>query len=180
MKRRNFVMSVLAGGVAVPALAGQHEHEGVSGPLANATVSFGEWHTSPALDRFLAASPPSANVHTVLPFESQIKAGGAVNFVISGFHILGVYGPGTELEDVNGSLTAAIPGAPMGFPPVVNDPLNRVYRGVNPFDLAAGKFGPPLDRTEAVNFAEPGRYLVVCLFAPHFADRMHGYVNVLS
>ena|SRR5215212_9024931 len=185
MQRRNFVMSVLAGSVAMPAVAGQQEHEHgseqeVSGPLANATVTFGSWHTSPPLDRFLAATPPTGNVHTVLPFEAQIKAGGSVNFVISGFHILGVYGSGTELEDVNGTLTAAIPGAPPGFPVVVNDPLNRLYRGVNPFDLALGKFGPPLDRTEAVNFAEPGRYLVVCLFTPHFAERMHGYVNVLK
>jgi len=186
MERRNFVMSVLAGSVAMPAVAGQQEHEHggddpkESGPLANATVTFGSWHTNPALDRFLVATPPTGNVHHLLPFEAKIKAGGSVNFVISGFHILGVYGPDTEFEDVNGTLTAAIPGAPPGFPAVVNDPLNRLYRGVNPFDLPVGKFGPVLDRTEAINFAEPGRYLAVCLFTPHFAERMHGYVNVLK
>ena len=183
MRRRNFVMSVLAGGVtAVPALAAQdHDHpEAPTGPLANATVSFGEWHTSPPLDRFLVATPPPANVHQVIPFEAQIKAGGSVNFIISGFHVLAVYAPGTELEDINSSITIAIPGAPMGVPPVINDSANRVYRGVNPFDLAATKFGPPLDRTEAINFAEPGRYLVVCVFQPHFNERMHGYVNVIK
>src|SRR3954467_2482552 len=194
MKRRNFVMSVIAGSAvtaAVPAAAvlrGQsssnddkHEHhdgghdEGISGPLADATVSFGAWHTTPAQDRFLAATPPTANVHVVAPFEAKIKAGGTVNFIISGFHILGVYAPGTEFEEVNGTLTAAIPGAPPMFPTVVNDTLNRIYRGVNPFDLPLGKFGPVLDRSEVVHFAEPGRYLVVCLFSPHFAERMHGY-----
>lgn len=177
MKRRNFVMSVLAGGVAVPALAAQREHEGMTGPLANATVSFGEWRTdfSPPLDRFVATPNPS-NEHMVLPFETQIRAGGAVNFVISGFHIVGVYGPGTEFEDVNGSLTTPIPGAPMGFPPAVNDPVNRVYRGLSPWTLSPA---PLLDRVESVNFEKPGRYLVVCLFVPHFIERMHGYVNVL-
>jgi hypothetical protein len=178
MKRRNFVMSALAGSVAMPALAAQREREGVSGPMANATVSFGEWRTdfSPALDRFVA-TPNTANMHMVLPFESQIKAGGGVNFIISGFHVLGVYGPGTEFEDVNGSLTTAIPGAPPMFPQAVNDPVNRVYRGLSPWTLSPA---PLLDRVEVVNFEAPGRYLVVCLFVPHFVERMHGYVNVLA
>ena len=193
MKRRNFVASVLAGGVAagsaaVPMLASDrddehghgHDHEPLSGPLASVTVSFGEWHTDPALDRFLVATPVTANVHVMSPFEAKIKVGGSVNFVISGFHILTIYGPGTEFEDVNGTLTIPIPGAPAGFPAVVDDKLNRVYRGVNPFDLPAGKFGPPLDRTEGVNFSAPGRYLVMCAFVPHFLDRMHGYVQVVK
>jgi len=72
------------------------------------------------------------------------------------------------------------PTALPDLPAVVDDKLNRVYRGVNPFDLPPGKLGPSIDRTEAVNFAEPGRYLVVCVFIPHFAERMHGYVNVLK
>jgi len=33
-----------------------------------------------------------------------------VNFVISGFHILGIYAPGTEFEDINGTVTIPIPG----------------------------------------------------------------------
>jgi len=193
MKRRNFVAaaSVLAGGVAVPMLAAdrdkdgdrdhdhEHDHEGPTGPLASATVSFGEWHTEPELDRFLVATPVTANVHVMSPFEATIKKGGSVNFIISGFHVLTVYAPATRLEDINGTLTKPIPGAPEGFPPVVDDPLHRVYRGVNPFDLPQGTFGPQLDRVEAVNFSDPGRYLVVCTFVPHFNDRMHGYVRVV-
>jgi hypothetical protein len=93
--------------------------------------------------------------------------------VISGFHILTIYGPGTKLEDVNGTLTQPIPGAPTGFPMAVNDPLNRVYRGNNPISL-------PQDRTEAVSVSAPGRYLVVCTFVPHFNERMHGFVNVVK
>jgi hypothetical protein len=111
-------------------------------------------------------------VHKLIPFETKIKAGGTINFIISGFHLVTVYGPGTQFEDINGSLTAPIPGAPAGFPPVVNDPANRVYRGLSPFGL-------PQDRIEAVNFPEPGRYLAVCTFVPHFIDRMFGYIRVL-
>jgi len=76
MKRRNFVMSVLAGGAAVPVLAAEYDHDALSGPLASATVSFGEWSAAftPPLDRFMS-SPGAANLHEVLPFETQIRAG---------------------------------------------------------------------------------------------------------
>jgi hypothetical protein len=121
------------------------------------------------------------------PFEGQIKAGGAVNFVISGFHILAIYGPGTALDDVSGGVTIPIPLAPPGFPQVVNDPLNRVYWGVNPFSLVPPPVPPspvsvvpaPLDRVEAVTFSVRGTYLVICAFVPHFLDKMHGFVKVL-
>jgi len=173
MKRRQFVTSVLAGGIAVPALAAQnHDHgEQVDGPLANVNVSFGQWKTSPPLDR-LVSTPNSANLHKLIPFEATVKAGGTVNFIISGFHLVAVYGPGTEFDDINGALTTPLPGAPMGFPPAVNDPVNRIYRGLNPFPL-------PADRVEAVNFATPGRYVAICAFLPHFNDRMFGYIRVL-
>ena len=175
MKRRQFVTSVLAGGLSVPAFAAQnHDHgEQVDGPLANVNVSFGQWKTSPALDRLLAAPPNSANLHKLIPFEATVKAGGTVNFIISGFHLVAVYGPGSEFEDINGSLTVPLPGAPMGFPPAVDDPVNRIYRGLNPF-------GAPPDRVEAVNFGVPGRYVAVCAFLPHFTDRMFGYIRVLK
>jgi hypothetical protein len=192
MKRRNFVASVLAGGVvAAPTLLAQHEHdkEEVSGPQASATVSFGQWRTDfqPPLNRFNPVPPgpppPAANHDHLVPFDVQIKAGGSVNFIISGLHIPAIYAPGTELEDINGTLTIPIPGAPVipppngPFPGVVNDPLNRVYWGVNPFSLTPS---PLLDRIEAVTFVDPGTYLVVCTFMPHFQMGMHGYVKVLE
>src|SRR5262252_6765295 len=64
MERRRFVTSVLAGSLATPLLAaGQHDHgDDVDGPLANVEVSFGQWHTSPSLDRFPNNSPITANV----------------------------------------------------------------------------------------------------------------------
>ena len=176
MKRRHFVTSVLAGGLSVPSFAAQNDHdhgEQVDGPLANVNVSFGQWKTSPPLDRLLANPPNSANLHKLIPFEAKVTAGGTVNFIISGFHVVAVYGPGTEFEDINGSLTVALPGAPANFPRVVDDPVNRIYRGFNPFGLT------PPDRVEAVNFAVPGRYVAICAFLPHFNDRMHGFIRVL-
>ena len=75
MKRRQFVTSVLAGGIAAPILAaGQHDHgDNVDGPLANVNVSFGQWKTTPPLDRF-GVVPVTANVHKLIPFEAKIKA----------------------------------------------------------------------------------------------------------
>jgi hypothetical protein len=178
MKRRQFVTSVLAAGIAAPTLAAkgddhEHDHGGaVNGPLANADLSFGQWNTSPGLDRFPNNSPITGNVHKLIPFETKIKAGGTVNFIIGGFHLVTVYGPGTNFEDISTNVLTPIPGAPMGFPPVVDDPVNRIYRGLSPFGL-------PQDRVEAVNFAMPGRYLAVCTFLPHFIDRMFGYIQVL-
>jgi hypothetical protein len=173
--RRKFVTSVLAGSLAAPVLAaGQHDHGGeVDGPLAQATVSFGQWHTSPSLDRFPNNSPIDGNVHKLIPFDTKIKAGGTIDFIIGGFHLLTIYGPGTEFDDISTTVLTPIPGAPPGFPPVVDDPKDRIYRGLSPLGL-------PQDRVEAVNFANPGRYLVVCTFLPHFLDRMFGFVTVLK
>jgi hypothetical protein len=190
MKRRNFVASVLASGVvAAPTLlrAAQHDHDGaeISGPQAHETVAFGQWKTDPPLNRFNLVAPNSANNHHQQPFEAQIKVGGSVTFAISGFHILGVYGPGVDVDDVSLAVVIPIPLAPAGFPPVINDPVKRVYWGVNPFALVPAGSPPPLDRVESVTFSEPGTYLVICTFTPHFSadpalGKMHGFVKVLK
>ena len=172
MKRREFVASVIASGLAAPAIAGQeHHHRPISGPLANAVVSFGAWKTEPALDRFPNVLPrPSANAHLLFPYEAKIKAGGAVSFVISGLHNVQIFAPGTEPTDINTGLTT-----PMTAPPalaIINDPTNRVYRGPDPSLL-------PLDRVETVQLSAPGRYLVICGVLLHFQDNMIGYVRVM-
>ena len=52
-----------------------------------ATVAFGAWMTSPALDRFPNSSPTrTANHHVQIPETVTIKAGGSVNFAIAGLH----------------------------------------------------------------------------------------------
>ena len=180
MRRREFVTGVLAVGAAAEALAAQghgngHDHETAEGPLANATVSFGAWPSEPPFDRLMpppAGSPPPPNVHQLIPHTATIKAGGTVNFLIAGFHNVVVYGPGSTPETINAGIQTPVPGAPPNFPRLIDDPVNRVYRGVNPFTL-------PQDRSEVVHFAAPGTYLVICAFLPHFLDDMWGWVKVL-
>ena len=171
MRRREFVTSVLAGGIAAPALAAQgHSHRPLDGPMANATVSFGHWQSQPPHDRFPNVSDRFRNGHQLLPYESQIKAGGAVNFVVAGFHHVLVYEPGIEPGDIDTTMTMPV-SAPPG-PPLINDPDGRIYRGLDPSLF-------PQDRVEVVHFAMRGRYLVICGVLPHFLDGMYGYVVVL-
>lgn len=136
----------------------------------NATVSFGSWMTTPPLDRFPNLSPPAANHHELIPQIAKIKAGGTVNFIISGLHLVLVYDDGTQPSDIDTSLLILPP--PAG-PPLINDPNRRIYRGLDPRALA-----PTVDRVEVVHFANPGKYLVMCGVLPHFQQGMFGFVKV--
>jgi hypothetical protein len=60
---------------------------------------------------------------------------------------------------------------------IIDDANNRIYRGWDPNPIP-NNF--QRDRVEAVHFAEPGRYLVICGVVNHFVnDRMYGFVRVL-
>jgi len=181
MKRREFVTGVLASSLAIDAIAAQghkdeHEHETVDGPLANATVSFGAWPSG--LDRLTLpfagppSGPPLPNVHQLIPNTVTIKQGGNVNFIVAGFHNPVVYGPRSRPDTIDTSVLTSVPGAPAAFPKLIDDPLNRIYRGPNPWTL-------PFDRVEVVNFAKKGTHLVICAFVPHFDDGMYGWVKVV-
>jgi plastocyanin len=189
MKRREFVeklgigSATLAaagalGSVVSSASGSQHDHSTLDGPLASATVAFGSWVTEPALDRFPNNSPRTANNHKVLPYNTTIKAGGSVTFNISGTHQVLVYAPGTTLESITRTIVEAVPPptppatTPPPFPGFINDPVNRIYRGLDPRPL-------PQDRQETVTFAEKGTHLVVCGLVPHFDEGMHGFVKVV-
>jgi plastocyanin len=163
---RRSVLKVAAAGALAVGVTNQAEGHNLSGPLANATVSFGAWKTDPPLDRY-AGSPPPANSHHLLPHEVTIKAGGAVNYIISGLHLVLVYDDGTRPSDINVSTAT-------GAPPLINDSNRRIYRGLNPVALL-----PVLDRVEVVEFPDPGTYLVICGVLPHFNEGMFGYVKVL-
>ena len=154
-------------------------------------MSFGQWDADPgnALDRQPIGNNDEnrlRNIHLMLPFEADVDAGGAVTFIISGLHQILIYGPGIELETVQ---AAALEATDIQGPPatLVNYDVGRVYRGPDPRVLQYAPLAvqppltngnPVLDRVEAVNFKEPGRYLVVCGERPHFNEGMHGYVNV--
>ena len=172
MERRTFVTSVLATGLMSPlAAARQHDHTPVEGPLANASVSFGNWRTDQPLDRFPNVNDRTRNGHQLIPHTATIKQQGTVNFIIAGFHHVLVYAPGTQPTDINTTLTTPVTTPP--GPPLINDPANRVYRGLDPSLF-------PQDRVEVVLFSTPGTYLVICGVLPHFVDdSMYGFVKVV-
>jgi hypothetical protein len=184
MKRREFFEKAGIGTAALTSLGGialadshgaaAHQHPIVDGPLASAVVSFGQWPTEPPFNRYPnVAATPAQNVHILAPHEAKIKAGGSVMFVIAGLHQILVYDDGTQPGDIDVNSTLPTTGTPTGMPPLINDPRRRLYQGPDPSLL-------PRDRTEAVSFPRPGRYLVICGVRPHFVnDRMLGYVEVL-
>lgn len=178
--RRNLLKGTAVAGIAAAlgvtikpeTLAGEadsqkHQHSTINGPLANATVSFGAWPTDPPLDRFAGTGAPTLpNVHQLIPHEVKIKAGGSVNFIISGFHNVIVYDDGTQPGDINKTLL--VDGL------LIDDPDRRIYRGLDPRLLALQ------ESTEVVHFPKRGTYLVICGVLPHFNDGMFGFVRVLS
>lgn len=153
----------------------------IDGPLANANVSFGQWRQP--LDRFPINSPAGSNEHQLIPHTATIRAGGAVNFIISGLHQPIVYAAGTQSTDIDTTLTVLTTGVPNNVP-LIDDPNGRLYRGLDPSRLiyvttVTGTL-PVRDRVEVVQFPNPGRYLVICGVHPHFVnDDMFGFVNVL-
>lgn len=166
-----------AGALSAPAHASERKAAGPGrgDPLGSATVSFGGWMTP--LDRFTTLPPPSANHHEMIPNTAKIRAGGYVNFIISGLHVVAIYDDGYTPADIDTSVL--VPGPRFG-PPIINDSEGRIYRGIDPV-IASGP--PPvlnLDRVEVVHFEEPGMYLVICAVLPHFVEGMVGYVKVLQ
>ena len=193
MKRRQFVeqlgigSAVLAAAGVAQAAQGDHEHKPLTGPLASATVAFGAWPVGTVQaprDRFtLPFAPQGANVHALLPQEVTIKEGGAVNFVLAGFHHVVVYAPGKDHDDVNQSVLLPIPMAPVTVG-LIDDPQGRIYRGLDPRSISPAPPAAPnllfQDRVEVVGFSTRGTYLVICAVNVHFNDGMFGYVKVIA
>jgi hypothetical protein len=203
MKRREFVQKFSVGSAAVTALGASgalantpavpkaaprerqgHDHRPVKGPLATATVSFGQWRTDVPLDRYPPQAPipppPPGNGHLVIPHQVTIKVGGTVNYIIAGLHEVIVYAPGTKPEDINTGLIRPTQGVPAGVP-LINDPVNRLYAGEDPSTVHGGPQSTPLlDRVEVVQFNRKGRHLVICGVLPHFLTQMWGWVKVVG
>jgi plastocyanin len=138
-----------------------------SSPLS-ATIQFGQPDVG-------SSYPPSANhdesAHAkdnLVPRTVVIDAGGTVTFnVPAGTHQIAIYGPGTEAEDIDTTnLVALCPGPALR---IINDPTNRVALMTRPC-------GTPWQAH--YTFANPGRYLVICAFLPHFEVGMYGWVEV--
>jgi hypothetical protein len=140
-------------------------------PLANEVVSFGQW--LPPVDRLTKnPGPGSGTLNELAPKVATIKADGAINFAISGFHNVQVFGDGTTPEDI-GTNPPVLPGLGGG---IIDISENLIYRGWDP-NSVPDTF--ERDRVEVVHFAEPGTYLVICGVRAHFVNGMFGYVKVL-
>jgi hypothetical protein len=167
----------------------------LDGPLANATVSFGQWDPNdpdliPAnpgevpLDR-LVRDPEvgRGNNHELIPQIATIKQGGAVNFIISGGHVVAVYDDGTQPEDIDTTVTEPAANCPTSAGGVINDPNDRIYRGPcfsTNFGTTPATTIVRRDGVEVVQFKKPGTYLVICARKNHFVDDgMFGFVRVL-
>jgi plastocyanin len=144
----------------------------IDGPQANATVSFGEFQTDlkPPLDRFVTTPGGGVGVtDALIPDNVTIKAGGAVNFIIGGGHVVTIYDDGTQPSEID--TTLLVPGITAAGG-VIDDPDKRIYRG--------NSFAVGNDRVEVVQFSKPGTYLVICARFNHFVNsHMFGFVKVL-
>lgn len=172
MKQRTSWMICVMAALAISSTARSAEADQDSKKKLSVTVSFGAGLNT--------AQPGNAANHHVLPKTINVKTGGVVNFVVSGFHQVYVYRPGTEPENI------VVP--PAGL--FINDFNNLYYLGINPgpnpppSPLPPGV--PPIpanasnapNRVESVSFNEPGTYLVICNVRPHFLDGMIAFVRV--
>lgn len=141
------------------------------------------------------AQPGNPANHHVIPDTIRVNVGDVVSFSVAGFHIIRVYGNGVRLSDVKAEIPDECevnPLPPATFPPQCGAPpvpvvstgaLSVYYQGINP--LVSPQPGPPFamasaatNRSEAVSFLAPGRYLVICAVLPHFNDRMFAWIEV--
>jgi hypothetical protein len=170
------------------------------------TVSFGLWDpnkpdllpTEKPLDRLVADPGMGRGVSDVIiPDKVTIKEGGAVNFIIGGGHVVTVYDDGTKPEDIDTSVIEPAANCPTTAGGVINDPMNRIYRGPcfsTNFGTTVNTVPPTMppttvtivrrDGVEVVQFTKPGRYLVICSRLNHFISsttgkfQMFGFVKV--
>ena len=162
MKRREFFRKAGIGSAALVTLgssarshaaANSHaQHPTISGPLATATVSFGAWTAIPGtgtLNRFpnVGQAPGVANnVHAMIPHEVKIKAGGSVNFIIAGFHLLAIYDDGTQPSDIR-TTNLISPTITPPAPPLINDPRqSHLFRHRSERVAASGSSQSPVAR----------------------------------
>ena len=207
MKRREFFEKAGMGSaalVSLPVLGGasktrkgsesgaqdEHGHDGshevMNGPLSSVEVSFGQWDLATPLDRFPNKADRTRNNHQLIPGVARVKAGGSVKFIIAGFHHVLIYEDGVMPADIDITKLTTVTVPP--GPPLINDPIKRLYRGLDPSTMPLLAGTPPVtiqDRVEAVRFPNPGTFLVICGVLPHFVDAagnfvMFGFVNVLK
>lgn len=143
-----------------------------SAPSLSASIDFGRD------DLGSPFPPPSGHDQSghsrdsLFPNEVVIDKGGTVTFVMgfTGVHEAAIYEPGTSPKDINTSLLDP-PAATCPPVPTIND-TNRRIAIVSDQVCEGGQPAPTF------TFSNPGRYLVICTFLPHFQSGMYGWVTV--
>ena len=140
---------------------------------STASVEFGQGNVG---SPFSPTSGHDQSAHAednLVPRTVVIDAGGTVTFKTFGVHQVAIYDSGTTPEDIDTTdlvLTPANCPQPMGDALMIDDDTNRLA-------LFAQPCGPNPREVE-YQFMEPGRYLVICAFLPHFEVQMYGWVEV--
>jgi plastocyanin len=151
------------------------------------------------------AQPGNPANHHVLPGVIKVDVGDVVNFVVSGLHVIRVFDKGVRLNDVKRAIPIECQTNPAGGAPFPASCAPVLAPGPVPVLLAAAdgtsSLGLPLyysglnsltpppvppfapisvdqNRTEAVSFSKPGRFLVICGVLPHFNDGMWAWIEV--
>ena len=163
-------------GAAAPANRSQ-------GPVATAasrdtaTVQFGQANVGTTFPPTSGHDQSAHAVDNMVPRTVVIDKGGEVTFNTFGVHQVAIYAPGTEPGDIDTSDVVLTPtGCPKPMTPngplplLIDDDTNRVATYPQPC-------GPGLRQVKHT-FNEPGRYLVICAFLPHFQVQMYGWVIV--
>ena len=147
---------------------------GIAGAPSDAVVRFG--NPDAGTQRFGPEHPTAHAIDNIIPNTVVIRAGGTVTFEVVAPHWVAIYEPGTTPDDIR-----LIPGVtllnhvgPPGPPFIPNfyidEPNGRLFLDPAP------PFGPP--HAVQYTFDAPGRYLVICAIAPHFALKMYAWVEV--
>ena len=137
---------------------------------STATVQFGQPNVG---SDYPPAPPHDQSAHAkdnLVPRTVVIDKGGTVTFNTFGVHQVAIYAPGTEPGDIDTSELVQMPANCPAFAPLlIDDDTNRV-------GFYTHSCGAPWTATHT--FSEPGRYLVICAFLPHFEVQMYGWVIV--
>jgi hypothetical protein len=140
----------------------------LAGPDGTATVRFGNDDVGSPFPPITEHDNSGNGKFNLIPRTATIAQGGTVTYDILirfGIHQPAVYEAGTTPDDIT----------IQGPFPFVNDLDGRL--AIGPAVNAAA--GTGTWTTPADTFDEPGRYLVLCNFTPHFAEfDMYGWVQV--
>ena len=166
MRRRTRV--AIAAGPVIAALA-MLAPVVLAGPDTSATVRFGNDDVGSPFPPITGHDQSGNGKFNLIPRSVTIAAGGSVTYDILvrfGFHEPKVYDVGTTPDDIDVQL-------PIAQNLFINEDEGLIASGPR----VGAAVGTATWTTPVLN--EPGRYLVLCNFAPHFAEfGMYGWINV--